>query len=164
MTSSTCASARAAIETRELKGWTGLPAGCSPDALFGVAFDEASWGMMPLGARHEPSRTRLLELGGYYRPLARVRDAKVIMFDAMNPSLATDWAALSQSLGNPDAVEDFMFAGVSMVRGEHIYAGRGITVFVNPENQRVVYVALYVPTTVDVYRKTLQPDLDKKRR
>lgn len=164
MTSLTCASARTAIETRELKGWTGLPAGCTPDGLFGVAFDEATWGLLPLGMAHEPSRTRLLELDGYYRPIARVRDAKVVMFDAMNPSLSTDWAGLAQSLGSPDAVEDFILAGVAMPRGEHIYAGRGITVFVNPENQRIIYIALYVPSTVDVYRQTLRPDLDKKRR
>ena len=164
MTALTCASARAAIETRELKGWTGLPAGCSSDELFGVPFDEASWGLLPLGEAHQPSRTRLLELGGYYRPIARVRDAKVVMFDAMNPSLSMDWAALAPTLGAADAIEDFTFSGVVMPRGEHIYASRGITVFVNPENQRIVYVALYAPTSVDVYRRSLRPDLDKQRR
>lgn len=160
----TCAAARTAIETHKLLGWTGLPADCTPDELFGIPFDEATWGLHPLGSTRAPSRARLLELPGYHRPLARVRGRHVVMFDAMNPVLSTDWPTLAADLGSPDALLDFVFGDVPMPRGEHVYAARGITVFVSPESQRILYVALYPPTTADSYARTLRPNLEKKRR
>jgi hypothetical protein len=48
-----------------------------------------------------------------------------------------------------------------MAGGEHIYAGRGITVVVNPDNQFVVHVAVYPPTTVADYLERLRPSLSK---
>lgn len=163
MTPLTCAAARSAIETHSLLGWTGFPADCTPDQLFGIPFDAATWGVLPLGSEQTPSRTRRLELPGYHRPLARVRDAHVIMFDAMRPALSADWPTLAADLGPPDGVFDFVFTSVLMPRGEHVYAARGITVFVNPENQLILHIALYVPTTVDLYARTLRPSLEKQR-
>jgi hypothetical protein len=163
MPTDTCADARTAIEARRLAGWTGLPAGCQPDALFGVALDE-SWGQLPLGAALEPTRSRLLELPGFYRPMARVRDGAVVMFEAGMPELADDLPALLASLGPPDDVADFVFRDVTMTGGERVFARRGVTLFVNPENQRVLHVALYSPTTVETYRARLRLDLSARRR
>src|SRR5262249_37031208 len=105
----TCADARAAIENRRFEGWSGLPPDCTPDALSGVAFDDATWGQLPLGVAHHPTRSRLLELTGYYRPLARVRDGVVVLFEGSNPALAGDVAGLLSSLGKADEVADFVF-------------------------------------------------------
>ncbi|MBE7454516.1 MAG: hypothetical protein HS111_38360 [Kofleriaceae bacterium] len=159
----TCADARAAIEHRRFDGWRGLPPDCTPDALFGVALDD-TWGQLPLGAAHLPTRSRLLELPGYYRPLARVRDGRVVLFEGGNPALAGDLADLLASLGAADEVADYVFRDVAMPRGEHVHAGRGITLYVNPETMRVLHVALYHPTTVDAFRRELQPELGEKRR
>ncbi len=51
-----CDTARHALETRDFTGWHGLPAGCTPEALFGVALDD-QWGQRRLGADHEPVRS-----------------------------------------------------------------------------------------------------------
>jgi hypothetical protein len=163
MPTNLCADARNAIEARRFAGWTGLPAGCGPDALFGVPLDD-TWGQLPLGASFEPTRSRLLELPGFYRPIVRVRDGAVVMFEAGMPELADDLPALLASLGTPDEVSDFVFRDVTMAGGEHVFARRGVTLFVNPENQRVLHLALYSPTTVAAYRDHLRLDLSARRR
>lgn len=56
------------------------------------------WGQRRLGASLATARSRLLDLGGYYRPMASVRDGVVILFDAMNPVLDAGWPALSTSV------------------------------------------------------------------
>jgi hypothetical protein len=38
-----------------------------------------------------------------------------------------------------------------MPAGELVYAKRGLTVFLNPENQAIAYVTVYVPTTIEEY-------------
>jgi hypothetical protein len=161
MTTMTCEEARHAIVARHFVGWRGLPDRCAPTALFGVALDD-SWGMLPLGASLEPARSRLLELAGYYRPLAYVRDDAPLAFDAMNPQLDGGWQALATDLGEPDATLDWVFGTVVMPGGERIYARRGITVFLNPETQAGVYVTLYASTSVDTYLKTLRPPREKR--
>jgi hypothetical protein len=159
--STSCEHASEAIRAGRLVGWRGLPAGCSPQALFGVAFDDG-WGARKLGSQFEPARMRLLELTGFYRPLVTVRDGTVVMFDATNPVLDGGWGALAADLGAPEASRDFVYSSVTMTGGERIHARRGITVFLNPENDVVLHVALYEPTTVDGYEQRLRPSLDKK--
>jgi hypothetical protein len=161
VTMMTCEEARHAIVMRRFVGWRGLPSGCSPTVLFGAALDD-SWGALPLGASREPARSRLLELAGYYRPLAYVRDDVPLAFDAMSPQLENDWQALAQDLGEPDATLDWVFGTVVMPGGERIYARHGITVFLNPETEAVVYVTLYGSTTVDTYLKMLRPPREKR--
>jgi hypothetical protein len=38
-----------------------------------------------------------------------------------------------------------------------VHAGRGITIFLNPDNAFVIHVALYAPTTVADYVARLGP-------
>lgn len=162
-TTTSCEDAREAIRKGRFVGWQGLPRGCAPTAVFGVDFDE-SWGLRKLGTEHEAARMRLLDLAGYHRPLANVRDGALVMFDATNPTLDGGWSALSADLGTPEATRDFVYSTVTMSGGERIHASRGITVFLNPENQVVLHVAVYAPTTVEDYERRLRPGLDKHYR
>lgn len=159
----TCEAAKRAIESRRFVGWLGLPSGCTPDAVVGLKLDD-TWGSMPLGSSFERARTHLVELAGYGRALAYVRDGTLALFDAMSPSLDGGWPALSTDLGAPEATFDWTFGTVAMPAGELVYAKRGITLFVNPENQAVAYVTLYVPTTVDDYARRLRPPREKRTR
>lgn len=162
MTQATCDEARDAITARRFVGWRGLPAGCTSDALFNVPLDD-KWGQLPLGDSRTPARSRLLELSGYYRPLAYVRDGTVIAFDAMNPELADTVKALEDSLGAPESVLDWVHGTVAMPSGERVYASKGITLFLNLENRAVLHVTVYAPTTVDTYQKMLRPPRGKER-
>jgi len=158
---SACADARRAIEERRFLGWRGLPTGCTPVALFDVGLEDV-WGEWQLGAAFEPARTRLLETDGYYRPMAFVRDERVVMFSGQNPELPVGWPELSADLGEPDAVLDWVHATDPITGGERVYAGRGITVFQDPDSDFVIHVALYVPTTVDEYVRRLRQQHDKR--
>jgi len=159
----TCDAAKRAIESRLFVGWRGLPAGCAPDAVFGIKLDDA-WGAMSLGSSFETARTHLVELEGYGRALAYARDGAVAMFDAMAPDLEGGWPALSADLGPPEATFDWTFGTVVMPAGELVYATRGLTIFLNPENRVVAYISVYVRTTVDEYARRLRPPREKRPR
>ena len=161
MAPTNCDAARRAITAHHFLGWRGLAAGCAPEAVFGIPFDE-QWGVEGLGSSFERARARLLDLGGYYRPMAYVRDGRAEMFDAMSPALDPGWPALSADLGVPEATFDWVFGTVPMPRGERVWAGRGITIWLNPENEKVVYVTVYAPTTVDDYVRRLRPSREKR--
>lgn len=159
----TCDAAKHAIDARRFVGWLGLPAGCAPDALSGVRLDD-TWGAMPLGSSFEKARSHLVELPGYGRALVYARDGAVAMFDAMAPQLDGGWPALSTDLGAPEATFDWMFGTVAMPAGELVYANRGLTIVLNPENKAVAYISAYVPTTVEEYARRLRPPRDKRAR
>jgi hypothetical protein len=159
----TCDAAKQAIEARRFVGWRGLPPGCSPDVVFGLKLDD-TWGVMPLGSSFEKARSHLVELPGYGRALAYARDGLVAMFDAMAPQLDGGWPTLSADLGAPDATFDWIFGTVAMPSGELVYAKRGLTIFLNPVNQAVAYISVYVPTTVEEYARRLRPPREKRPR
>ncbi|MGI9064263.1 MAG: hypothetical protein ACR2FQ_10700 [Pseudonocardiaceae bacterium] len=78
------------------------------------------------------------------------------MFSGMNPQLAVPWPQLSDDLREPDAVLDWMHATDPITGGERVYARRGITVFLDPEDDVVIHVSLYAPTTADEYARRLR--------
>jgi hypothetical protein len=145
------------IERREFADWHGLP----PDA-FTVPDDVSAWAQRPLGDLFEPARFRLLDLEGYYRPRISVRDGAVVLFDGAQPEL--DFVALANALGEPEAREDCTVGTLDVAGGEWIYAGRGLTLFVNSEPDRVLHIALYAPVSVDAYADRLRPHLAKTLR
>ena len=161
--SNPCDDAKRAIATRHFVGWRGLPAGCAPEAVVGVPFDDA-WGLMKLGASFEPARSRLLDVKGYDRALAFARDGTLVAVDGMGPQLDGDWASLSKDLGAAEATRDWTFGNVPMPAGELIFAKRGVTIYLNPDNQLVLYVTLYAPTTVADYEARLAPPREKRMR
>ena len=161
MPAMSCDAARRAIETHQFVGWHGLPAGCTPESLFGIPYDD-TWGMQSLGARFARARSRVLELAGYYRPMAYVRDGQVVLFDGMNPTLDGGWAPLSADLGPPEATFDWVLGTTPMPAGERVHAARGITIYLNPANDKVAFVSVYPPTTVDEYAQRLRLGREKR--
>jgi hypothetical protein len=51
-----------------------------------------------------------------------------------------------------------------MPAGELVYARRGLTIFLNPENQAIAYLSVYTPTTIDEYARRLRPSREKRPR
>jgi len=157
-----CERAAWAIRDRDVIGWQGLPTGCRPEDLFGVPVDD-QWGERQLGEDCEPARSRLLDIDGYYRPMAFVRDGDVVLFDGMNPALSVSWRTLADDLGEPETRLDWVHGTVPMPAGEMVYARRGITVSLNPSNEFVAYLTLYPPTDVDHYVRLLRQSRAKWR-
>src|SRR4030095_1355848 len=159
--SETCQSITKKIIAREFLNWHGLPESCTPESMFNLKIDQ-QWGELKLGDHFEPARSHLLDLTGYYRPIVYARNGKVVMFDGMNPELKCEWNTLSADLGVPETTFDWTHGTVEMKKGERIYAARGITVFLNPENDFLVYISVYTPTTVEEYVNKLRPHRAKR--
>jgi hypothetical protein len=159
-----CAAARAAIEQRDFSGWRGLP-DCSPATLFDQRIDDlADRPRRSLGRRHRSVPFVLLDLAGYYRPMASVANGKMVLFDGMNPELGDKLAPLLTELGAPDASLDWDYGTLSIPDRELVFAKRGITIFLNTNRDRALHIALYAATTVESYLESLRPTLLKKRR
>ena len=156
-----CRAASTAIEMRHFVGWRGLPEGCTANALFGLSPGTAL-GSTSLGRENESAGTRLLNIDGYYRPLAHVREGVVAVFDGTNPSLESGWEALRADFGTPQARFDWVHSTVLMPAGEWVYAERGLTAFVNPENGFVIHITLYSPTSVENYVQRVRAHRGKR--
>jgi hypothetical protein len=161
MSALSCDEARRAIEERRFVGWRGLPADCTPVALFRVPYEPDAWSRRHLGRQSPDARVRGLDIPGYYRASLTAVDGIVIMFDAMHPTIEGSDALLAD-LGQPEAVLDWMYGTLPMPRSEHIHASRGITVFLNLDTGKILHIAVYPATTASDYIDRLRPDLEKK--
>jgi hypothetical protein len=160
MTETTCEDARRAIEARKFVGWRGLPAGCSPADLFGIAADD-EWGTRRLGG--QSAQQRLLDVAGYHRPLLTVRDGVVVLFDGAYPELDGGWEALHADLGDPVSRLDYQDGTIVVAAGEWVYPDRGIAVYLSSDASKVYHVAVFAPTTLETYQDRLRPAYGTKR-
>lgn len=161
-TPKTCEEAKHAIETRHFVGWAGLPAGCTPDVMFGVKFEEQEWPARMLGKKS--TRWLQVDVPGYYQPSVSVRKGVVVLFDGMNPELDGGWAPLAADLGQPEAKLDWHRDTVLMKGGEWVYPKRGITIFGRAAGDDALHIAVYAPTTLAEYEASLRPELGTKLR
>ncbi len=153
-----------AIETRDFVGWHGLPDLCNPGELFdNFPADLSKKATRPLGKSFKPAVSVTLDIAGYYRPTANMRDDVLILFDGMNPELAGGFARLHADLGEPAARLDWFYGTLEMPTGEWVYPERGITVFLDTEADKALHIALYPCADLDAYISTLRPDLQTRR-
>ncbi len=158
-----CAAARKAIENKDFVGWRGLP-GCTGGELFaGFPADLSGRPTRHLGSSASSAAFVLLELPGYYRPMANVRDGKLVLVDGMNPEIGEALPALLTDLGEPNAKLDWVFGTLPFSEREWVYAERGISLFLNTEHDKALHIALYSATDLDTYLKDVRPPLAKKR-
>src|SRR5688572_6996381 len=154
----TCEDVRRAIVTRRFVGWTGLPADCKPDAMFGVPFDENEWPSRRLGKKS--THWSAIEIAGYYAPTISVRNGAIVLFDGTNPELDGGWAPLAADLGQPEAKLDWYNDVLLMKGGEWVYPARGITIFGRAAGNAALHIAVYPPTTLAEYQASLRLDLE----
>jgi hypothetical protein len=153
----TCEDAKRAIVARRFVGWTGLPADCKPDAMFGVPFDAKEWPSRMLGKKS--THWSAIDITGYYEPTISVRNGAIVLFDGMNPELDGGWPPLAADLGQPEAKLDWYRDVVLMKEGEWVYPARGITIFGRAAGNAALHIAVYPPTTLADYEANLRPDL-----
>jgi hypothetical protein len=156
----TALEAMALIAARDLAHWRGLP-GCSLADVTGT-FDRRGDGVG--SGRIGTSRRDfvLVSAPGYDEPL-RVwldDDDDVVALDVEYPELPE----LPAQLGEPEARRDFHWAGLDLADGELVYASRGITVYVNPENRDVLRVSVYPAGSLEQYDERWRLALPPHRR
>jgi hypothetical protein len=166
MTIDACQAAARAIRERQFVGWRGLPGGCTPAALVPGLPDPlpelADQPARRLGSDASSAAFVVLELPGWYRPMASFRGGSVVLVDGMTPELAGGAAPLLADLGAPAAKLDWDYGTLPIAHGEWPYPERGVTLFLNTTSDKVLHMALYVPTTLEVYLRTLRPPLAKR--
>lgn len=160
-----CKGAATHIANRDFVGWRGIPPGCGAAELFGPPPpDLAARRPRELGDDRVPAMFWMLELVGYYRPVASIVGGEPVLFDAMNPELAGGFAALRDDLGAPGGRLDWERGVLAIAGGEWVYPERGITLFVEPgAADTALHIAVYHPTTLEHYRRMLRPHLGARR-
>lgn len=102
---------------------------------------------------------------GYDKPVRIWLDGdQVLLIDAEYPELATGGVpALIEAIGPPQAKLDAFLGTFMIPESEWVYAERGLTLYINPENNIPLRLAVYPPTTLDGYRERLRMDLQMRR-
>ena len=166
MTTDACETAANAIRVRHFVGWRGLPSGCPSAAMVpglpNPLPDLAEQPARRLGSDASSAAFVMLDLPGWYRPMASFRAGELVLVDGMNPELDGGAAQLLADLGTPGTRLDWDYGTLPIAQGEWPYPDRGITVFLNTTSDKVLHLAVYRPTTLDVYLRTLRPPLAKR--
>jgi hypothetical protein len=168
-----CVAALHLLVWPHLERWKGLPDDCKLSDV-GAVFHlppDAWWGGGEIG---EDLRLRAwVDASGDAFPAAiqvwhdgdrawREGDRVILLETPLEGSRA-DLASLLRRLGRPAAKLDAFF-GIFMPGSEWVYPALGLTLYVNPETQRPLRVAVYRPTTLADYRKRLRPITRPKSR
>ena len=148
-----------------LGNWQGLSGETSVDdarAVFGI--DDQWHGTGKLGsdgnrrdwfsasAAHFPEGLRLWVDGD-----------RLLLIDAVRPDLPGGFDALFEKIGQPSEELDSYLGTLPIRKSEWVYPERGLTLFVNPANRLLLRIAVYRPTSIEDYRKTLRLDLQRIR-
>jgi hypothetical protein len=147
-----------------LAGWTGLPPGLGLADVPFLGADPVQVLVAPVG---DPPRTgRWVPCGstvfeGGLR--AWVDAGTVVLLDGDDPVDGSGEPMTAPDLGEPTARLDTVLDTLVLPNGELVYAARGLALRVNPDNNLLLGVRGFVPTTVANYRRHLRPRLTPRR-
>lgn len=150
---------------RSFHAWDGLAPGTSLADIAAVCDVDQGWrGSGVLGEERRPAEWVNAELDGYDEAVrVWLEGDTVLLMDVESPPIAGEPAALLAQLGPPQATLD-SYLGTFLLRGsEQVWPRRGLTLYVNPENGLLLRLAVYAPTTLAAYRRSLRLDLEMRR-
>lgn len=154
-----CVVALKAFAWPHIEGWHGLPAGCEVSHVGKVLTvpDDGWRGSGYLGDIHR-ELSWLSASGGGFPDSVRVwlDGAHVVLMETPIRGKPADFRAAVAKLGPPAAKLDSYF-NVKMEKSEWVYPDRGLTLFVDPDDQIPLRIAVYAPTTLDDYRQRVRP-------
>jgi hypothetical protein len=154
-----------AFAVADLTDWCGVPGD------LGVAYagavlplDEAPTGEGVLGEERRRASWLSVE-SETYRGGIRVwhEDGRVLLIEGRSPAGERGEPLVAPPLGEPEAVLDTVLGRLLLTGGEHVYASRGLSVRVTPENGLLLCVLGFAPTTPDHYRARRRPDPEPER-
>src|SRR5271167_3176520 len=88
---------------------------------------------------------------------------RVLLMDTEFPVLVTDLPVLLTTLGTPSAKLDSYLGTFCLPESEWTFPSRGLTLYVNPETQRLLRLGVYPATSLEDYRRSLRLDLQMRR-
>jgi hypothetical protein len=139
------------FKSRDFSGWQGLPVGCSIQAVLDYLGSNQSKSISGrLGQQATPYYT--IHMEGYENPIRLwFRDEVLVLVEAEYPSIRNDLAALQEELGPPAARYGFNWQDLTLEDAQWVYAEKGITLVINPDNKILLYLTVYAPTSLDQY-------------
>lgn len=154
-----------AFARRDFRQWRGLSPHTSFADVAAVFEIDDDWrGAGTLGSERREATWASVGLEGYEKGVRVWLDENlVILIDGELTELATELSVLLQDTGEPEAKLESYLGTFPIPESEWVYAARGLTLYVNPENGILLRVAVFVPTTLDVYRQRLRLDLQMRR-
>lgn len=160
----TCSEIQVAIQEGDYQDWMGVNGDCDWGSWTGTL--PSDWREVPfrsLGTEFVHGHRIILDLEGYNRPSLYFAKGQMVMFEARSPELAGELKDLIAHLGEPAAKLDWDFGTLPMPKGEWIYPDRGITLFLNGEQETLFHIAVYASTNLETYLARLRPSFLKKR-
>jgi hypothetical protein len=154
-----CVVALQAFAWPHIENWHGLPAGCEVSHVGKVLTvpDDGWRGSGYLGDSHRPLAWLSANGGGFPDSVRVWLDGdRVVLMETRILGKPGDFHAAVARLGPPAAKLGSYF-DVKMEKSEWVYPDRGLTLFVNPENQIPLGIAVYAPTTLDGYCHRVRP-------
>lgn len=156
-----------AFAARDFRAWQGLAPETSLADVAAVCDVDTTW---RASARLGEAHRRAEWLGGTFREYelgiriwVEPGQHRVLLMDTESPVLVTDLPVLLQTLGTPEAILDSYLGTFCLPESEWAFASRGLTLYVNPETQQLLRLAVYPATSVEDYRRNLRLDLQMKR-
>lgn len=149
----------------ELKDWSGLPAGTLLKHAGEVFEVEEDWrGTGSLGSECRKTDWYAVAAERFVQGLRLwVRDGQLILIDAPLPDLPIELDELLDALGPPLKRLDSYLGTLLIENSEWVYPQRGLTLFVNPGNRRLLRIAVFQPVGIEAYRSTLRLNLQRVR-
>jgi hypothetical protein len=142
-------------------GWQGLPEHTRLPEVFELFRRNSEWtGAGSLGSEQEEHPYLYVHVPGFEQP-ARVwlQNGDVVLIDAEPAAGPETVGQILKHLDAPEATRDSYLGTFLLENSEWIYASRGLTLFVNPENRALLRIAIYPACGLDHYLKHLRLSL-----
>jgi hypothetical protein len=154
-----CKVALHAFAERNFSQWRGLPGKCSLSEVTSMfSLLNNGVGLARLGQRK--ANFMMLVVVGYTHPVrAWLEEGRIFMLDVEYPAVLPSLKNLLGELEEPTAKLDFFWGTLQLKQSEWVYSNRGLTLFINPDNNILLRLAAFSPTTMDAYEKDLRLDL-----
>lgn len=153
------------LAAAEFDGWTGLPAGLSLGDVDAVlSLEDGASGRGLLGDERNAAEWVAAE-SEHYEGGVRVwhEGGAVLVIEATDPAEAGR-PLTAPDLGEPEATLDTALGPLVLEGGELVYASRGLSLRVNPDNGILLGAFAFAPTTLEDYRARLRPHLPPTQR
>ncbi len=143
----------------DFSDWHGLPE-CRLGDLEAVLTVDRSWlGKGKLGSEQRAADYVMANAGGCEEQVRIwLKGDRVLMIDADFSAEQPPVKTKLPILGEPETRLDNYLGVIFIERSEWVYAGRGLTLFINPEDGTLLRLAIYPPTTADEYVRGLRLD------
>jgi hypothetical protein len=159
-----CRAAFDAFAGGDLRHWQGLPSGCQLAAIAdGDTLQHQGQGTGLLGQGRASYRMIAVE---HYTEPVRVWhvDGNILLMDVRFPVISPDLRDLLESLGKPEALLDSHFSSIVIENSEWVYASKGLSLYINPDNFLLLRLAVYHRSSVEDYHQKLRLQLEIRRR